>query len=400
MPSQRLFWIAVACGAMVLTLATGLRATFGLFLKPISIDLHVSRELFGLAIALQNLLWGAASPVAGAIADKFGTARVVVAGALFYVAGLLLMAFSNSGAELILGNVLVGLALSGAGFSTVLGVVGRAAPPEKRSVALGIITAGGSFGQFAVVPYAHVLIDSFGWSIALVGLAATAGLIVPLATGLARPSSGRSAMTQTLGQALSEAGRHRGFLLLTAGFFVCGFQLVFVATHLPAFLADRGMPSWVGAWTLALVGLFNIIGSYGCGVLGSHFQKKNLLALVYALRSLVFLLFLILPMSEWSVLAFGAALGLLWLGTVPLTSGLVAHIFGPAYMSTLYGIVFFSHQVGSFLGAWLGGFMYDVSGSYELMWWGSIALGLAAAALHFPIAERPVARLMAAAAAR
>ena len=396
-----MFWIAVIAGATILTLSTGLRQTFGLFVKPISMDLSLGREIIGFAIGLQNLLWGLASPFAGAIADKFGAPRVVIAGAAAYAAGLFVMAYSGSGTMLILGNALVGLALSSTGFSVILGAVGRMAAPEKRSTALGILTAGGSFGQFAMMPYAHILLDAFGWSMALVVLGATALLMAPLTVGLSReklPAS--SADAQTLRQALSEAFRHRGFWLLTLGFFVCGFQLIFVGTHLPPFLADKGMPSWVAAWTLALVGLFNIIGSYGCGVLGSRYSKKNLLALVYTLRSLVFLLFILLPQSEVTVLMFGAALGLLWLGTVPLTSGLVAYIFGPAYMSMLYGIVFFSHQVGSYLGAWLGGIAYDVLGSYDLMWWVCVALGLVAAALNWPIAERPVPRLAVAGAAR
>jgi predicted MFS family arabinose efflux permease len=394
MAVQRGFWLAVGCGALILTLATGLRATLGLFLKPISIDLTISRELFGFGIALQNLLWGAASPFAGAIADKYGTGRVVAAGALCYAAGLAVMAYAGSGSELILGNILVGLALGGAGFSVVLGAIGRAAPPEKRSLALGIITAGGSFGQFALVPYAHILIDSFGWSLALLALALTSLLMLPLTPAATRVKSIVPAgAAQSLRQALDEAFRHKGFWLLTAGFFVCGFQLVFVATHLPAFLGDRGLPTWVGAWTLAMVGLFNIVGSYGCGWLGGRYSKKNLLALVYSLRSFAFLLFMVMPLSEFSVLLFGALLGLLWLGTVPLTSGLVAYIFGPAYMSMLYGIVFFSHQLGSFLGAWMGGYFYDVFGTYDAMWWICVALGFAASALHLPIAERPVARL-------
>jgi predicted MFS family arabinose efflux permease len=399
MPAARVFWIAVACGALILTLATGLRATFGLFLKPMTSDLAVSRELFSLGVALQNLLWGAASPFAGAVADKYGTGRVIAVGALCYAAGLAILGYASGGTELILGNILVGLALSGSGFSVVLGAIGRAAPPEKRSMALGIITAGGSFGQFAMVPYAHVLIDWLDWSVALYVLAATALIMLPLTpAAVGAKSLATGGAKQTLGQALGEAARHKGFWLLTAGFFVCGFQLVFVATHLPAFLVDRGLPTWVGAWTLALVGLFNIVGSYACGWLGGQYSKKNLLALVYSLRSLAFMLFMVMPLSEFSVLLFGAMLGLLWLGTVPLTSGLVAYIFGPAYMSMLYGIVFFSHQVGSFLGAWMGGYFYDVFGSYDAMWWLCVALGLTAAALHLPIAERPVARLARAAA--
>jgi predicted MFS family arabinose efflux permease len=401
MSVQRGFWMAVWCAALILTLATGLRATFGLFLKPISLDLTLSRELFGFGIALQNLLWGAASPFAGAIADKFGTPKVVAAGGICYAVGLVVLGYATSGAEVILGNILVGVALSGAGFSVVLGAIGRAAPPEKRSIALGIVTAGGSFGQFAVVPYAHILIELFDWRVALYALALTSLLILPLTPGATRVKDATPVgVPQTLRQALDEAFRHKGFWLLTAGFFVCGFQVVFVATHLPAFLADRGLPTWVGAWTLALVGLFNIIGSYGCGWLGGRYSKKNLLALVYSLRSFVFLIFMVMPLSEFSVLMFGALLGLLWLGTVPLTSGLVAYIFGPAYMSMLYGIVFFSHQVGSFLGAWMGGYFYDVFGSYDAMWWICVALGFAASALHFPISERPVARLSPAAAGR
>jgi predicted MFS family arabinose efflux permease len=359
----------------------------------------MSRELFGFGIALQNLLWGAASPFFGGIADKFGTGRAVAVGALCYAAGLFAMGYAASGTEIIVGNILVGIALAGSGFSVVLGAIGRAAPPEKRSMALGIITAGGSFGQFAVVPYAHLLIEALDWRMALVGLGATALLILPLIPPVTKVGSVAPAgIPQTLRQALNEAFAHKGFWLLTAGFFVCGFQVVFVATHLPAFLADRGMPTWVGAWTLALVGLFNIVGSYGCGMLGGRYSKKNLLALLYSLRSLVFILFMIMPLSEFSVLLFGALLGLLWLGTVPLTSGLVAYIFGPAYMSMLYGIVFFSHQVGSFLGAWMGGYFYDLFGSYDAMWWICVALGFAASVLHFPIAERPVPRLSAAAA--
>lgn len=396
MSVQRGFWLAVACGAFILTLTTGLRATFGLFLKPVSIDLGVSREFFGFGFALQNLLWGAASPFLGSIADKYGTGRVVVFGTLCYAAGLAIMGYATSGNMVIIGNVLVGVALAGSGFSVVLGAIGRAAPPEKRSMALGIITAGGSFGQFAVVPYAHLLIEAFDWRTALIGLALTALIMLPLIPPVTRVHSVQPAgIPQTLRQALAEAMVHKGFWLLTAGFFVCGFQVVFVATHLPAFLVDRGMPTWVGAWTLALVGLFNIIGSYGCGMLGGRYSKKNLLALLYSLRALAFILFMVMPLSEFSVLLFGALLGLLWLGTVPLTSGLVAYIFGPAYMSMLYGIVFLSHQVGSFLGAWLGGYFYDAFGSYDAMWWICIALGFAASLLHFPINERPVPRLSA-----
>ncbi|MFO0998342.1 MAG: MFS transporter [Alphaproteobacteria bacterium] len=394
---SRKLWLAILCGGLIITICVGARASLGLFLKPMSLDLSFGRELFGLAIAIQNLLWGLASPFMGVVADKFGTARVTIAGALFYAGGLTVMGLAGGGASLIFGQILIGLGLSGAGFSTILGAVGRAAPPEKRSVALGIVSACGSLGQFAVIPFADMLLADHGWSLALIGLALLSCVMVPLSAGIAGLQAGAGAIAaQSARAALREAFRHPSFLLLTAGFFVCGFQVVFVATHLPAYLADRAMPAWTGAWALALVGLFNIIGTYGAGVLGGRFLKKNLLALNYFLRSTVFALFLIVPVTETTVLVFAAALGLLWLGTVPLTSGLVAHMFGPTYMSMLYGIVFLSHQVGSFLGAWLGGLAYDLTGSYDVVWWLCIALGFLAALLNWPIAERPVARLAAA----
>ncbi len=392
----RALWIIIACGALILTLSTGLRASFGLFLKPMTVDLDIGRGIFAFAIGLQNLVWGAASPFAGAWADRLGTGRVVVAGALLYALGLVGMAVGTSGSEIVLAQVLVGFGLAGAGFSTILGAVGRAAAPEKRSMALGIAAAGGSFGQFAVVPYGHELIGHFGWHWALFGLALTSLLMVPMAAGVAGKPADVGATRQSLGEALGEAMTHRGYILLTVGFFVCGFQVVFVATHLPAYLADKAMPAWLGAWALALVGLGNIVGTYACGWLGGRYSKKSLLTLLYLLRALVFLVFIVTPLSEASVLIFAGTLGLLWLGTVPLTSGLVAHIFGPAYMSMLYGIVFLSHQVGSFMGSWLAGVAYDMTGSYDAMWWGSVAMGLVAAALNWPIEERPVARLAAA----
>lgn len=392
-------WRVIWCAAALITITMGLRAGFGLFLTPISTDLQMGREVFAFAVAVQNLIWGAASPFMGGLADKYGVVRVSLLGTLLYILGLLLMSATSGPFEVIAGNLLVGLALGAAGLSTVLGAVGRMVAPERRSLALGLVTAGGSFGQFSVVPFTQVLIDGFGWSGAFVGLAIAAGLMLPLIWGVRdTPRAAATSGGQTLVQALAEAFRHRGFWLLTLGFFVCGFHVVFVATHLPAYLADGGLPTWLGAWTLAVVGFFNIIGSYSAGLLGSRYRKKNLLALLYLTRAAVFLLFILLPLSPLTVLLFGAALGLLWLSTVPLTSGLVATVFGPAYMSMLYGVVFFSHQVGSFFGAWLGGKLYDMFGSYDAMWWISVALGLAAAALHWPIVERPVARLAPAAA--
>ena len=386
-------WTVVACGAAILSVAIGCRQAMGLFLAPMTLDIGVGREVFGFAMAVSNIMWGIVAPFGGALADRYGTGRVVAAGGLLYVLGLIVMGFANSGADLIFGSFLIGTGLAGAGFSGVMGAVGRAAPPEKRGMALGIVAAGGSFGQFAIVPYSETLLTSFGWATALLWLAATAFVMVPLARGVAgyQPSAAAQGR-QSLGAALREAMTHRGFILLTAGFFVCGFQVVFVGTHLPAYLADKAMPTWLAAWSLALVGLFNIVGSFGSGMLGDRFRKKNVLSLIYLLRSVVFLVFLAMPLTETSTLIFAATLGLLWLGTVPLTSGLVAQIFGPTYMSMLYGVVFLSHQVGSFFGAWLGGLAYDRLGSYDMMWWISVALGLMAAALHYPIPDRPIQR--------
>jgi predicted MFS family arabinose efflux permease len=387
-------WIVIVCGAALITVTMGLRAGFGLFLAPISADLGMGREVFAFAVAVQNLVWGAASPFFGGLADKYGAVRVSVAGTALYIAGLVLMAFTSGPFEVIAGNLLIGLALGAAGLSTVIGSVSRMVPADRRSMVLGILTAGGSIGQFALVPVTQIFIDGLGWSAAFIGLAVIAASMFPLIWGVREaPKAAAVSRGQTVGEALAEAFTHRGFWLLTVGFFVCGFHVVFVATHLPAYLGDKGMPAWLGATTLMLVGLCNIIGSYAAGVLGGRYLKKNVLTDLYLLRSLVFLLFILLPISNFTVLAFGALLGLLWLSTVPLTSGLIGTVFGPAYMSMLYGVVFFSHQIGSFFGAWLGGRMFDMFGSYDAMWWISVALGLGAAALHWPIAERPVPRL-------
>jgi len=390
-------WVLIAATAAVMTIAMGLRAGFGLFVKPISLDFAIGRELFTFAVGLQNLLWGALSPLVGAVADRYGAARVGIVGALFYVAGLAVLSQTSGAFEIVLGNGLIGAALAATGQGTLIGAVGRLVPAEKRSLALGILMAGGSVGQFTMVPYTQGLIAGLGWSGAFVTLAITALLMLPLLWTL-RAVPQQAAATpgtapQSLGDALREAFRHRGFRLLIAGFFVCGFHVVFVATHLPAYLSDQGLPAQLAAWTLALTGLFNIIGSYAAGVLGGRFVKKNVLTLLYLARAVVFLLFILLPKTEITVLLFGASLGLLWLSTVPLTSGLIATLFGPAYMSMLYGIVFVSHQLGSFLGSWLGGRLYDMVGNYDAMWWLSVALGVGAALLHWPIREQPVARL-------
>ncbi len=384
-------WVIILCGATAMTLSLGIRASFGLFLGPMSVDLAMSREAFAIALAAQNLLWGIVAPFAGAIADKYGPIRVCMVGGVVYAAGLVLAASGASVGVVQLGLAAVGIALGIAGFSVVLGAVGRAAPPEHRSLALGIASAGGSFGQFAIVPVSQAFVTSYGWSTALMLLAAISFMLVPLAYGLGERKI-VPGMNQTIGQAVREASGHSGFWFLTAGFFVCGFQVTFVAVHLPAFIADKGLPAWLGAASLSLIGLFNIAGTLIAGWLGGRYRKKYVLSLLYLLRSLAFILFLIAPVSETSVLVFGAALGFLWLGTVPLTSGLVAQIFGPAYMSMLYGGVFLSHQLGSFLGAWLGGRVYDATGSYDAIWWASVALGIVAAILHAPIADRTLVR--------
>ncbi len=379
-----------------MALALGFRQSLGLFMTPVSADLGIGRESFALGMGLMNLVWGLASPFAGAVADRHGAGRIVAVGGLCYAAGLAVMTGAGDGDQLLLGGVLLGLGLSGAGFSVILGTVGRAAPPETRSLALGIASMGGSIGQFAALPYAHGLIGGGGWALALIILAATSLLIVPLAAGVAgAPVVSDDPGAQTLKQAIGEACRHRGFHYLNAGFFVCGFQLSFIAIHLPAFLDDAGFAPWLATAALILVGLCNIAGSYVCGLLGGWYSKKTLLSLLYAARALILVAFLVMPLTETSVLVFGAAMGFLWLGTVPLTSGLVATLFGTTHLSMLFGIVFLGHQFGGFLGAWLAGYLYDLTGSYDVMWWLSAALAVVAAALHWPIAERPVPRLAA-----
>jgi predicted MFS family arabinose efflux permease len=388
--------LVLASGVACLILAMGIRQSFGIFLTPIAMDLEVGRQVFGLAIALQNLLWGLAQPFTGAIADKFGAVRVTIAGAALYAVGLALASFATDPLDLnITLGAFVGLALAGTTYVTVLGAVGRVVPPEKRSLAFGMCTAAGSFGMFAVVPGAQALLDAFAWRDALIILAIAISLMAPIAFGFA--SSDRaiqgSASGQTIAAAIREARDHSGYWLLNAGFFVCGFHVAFVATHLPAYLADNGLPPTVSAWSLAMIGLFNIFGSYTFGALGGRFRQKWVLSSIYLARAAVIALFLGVPLSGASAVAFGAAIGFLWLGTVPLTSGLVARVFGVRYLSMLYGVVFASHQLGAFLGAWGGGWAYDVLGSYDSVWFASIALALFATLIHLPIKDQPLPRL-------
>jgi predicted MFS family arabinose efflux permease len=385
--------VLVASG-IIITLAMGIRHSFGLFLQPMSADLHWGRQTFALAIAIQNLVWGATQPFTGMIADKYGSGRVVVGGALLYVLGLALMAHPGTPLAFMLSaGVLIGIGQSGVTFSVVAGVLGRAYPPEKRSMVLGISAAAGSFGQFAVLPFAQTLITQVGWYGALLTLAAVAMLMVPLAAVMVeRKDAGVHAFKQSAGQAISEALGHRGYLLLTLGFFVCGFQVVFIGVHLPSYLLDKGLSSSVGVTALALVGLFNIIGTYVAGWLGAKMPKRYILSFIYFARAVVIAVFLWLPLSTVTVYAFAIAMGLLWLSTVPATNGIVAQIFGVRYLAMLSGVTFFNHQIGSFLGAWLGGYMFDRTGSYNLVWYLSIALGVIAGLINLPIDEREIRR--------
>lgn len=377
--------------ALILALSLGVRHSFGLFLEPMSAHYSWNREVFAFAIALQNLLWGLTQPFTGALADRYGARHTIVVGALLYACGLALMSIADSPGGLALSaGLLIGLGLSGTSFSVMLGVVGRAVPLEKRSMAMGIAAAAGSFGQFAMLPGALGLMQGLGWSHALLAMAMLIALLLPLGLCIReQPGTPNPGSQQTLGEALRAACTHRGFWMLATGFFVCGFQVVFVGIHLPAYLLDQGIDGKVATTTLALVGLFNIVGTYTAGWLGGRYSKTRLLCGLYFLRGLVISAFFLTPTSELSAYAFGIAMGLLWLSTVPLTNGTVATFFGVRNLSMLGGIVFLMHQVGSFFGGWLGGVIYDRTGSYDLVWQLSIALSLAAVLLNWPISERP-----------
>ena len=391
--------VMLTAGAITLAVSLGIRHSFGLFLAPMSQDHGWTREVFSFAIALQNLVWGAAQPFAGRLADRHGAGKAILAGTVLYVAGLLLMAQSQSGSALALSaGLLVGLGLSGTSFPVVFGAIARSTPPERRSIAMGVAMSVGSLGQFAMLPGALSAIEAFGWASTLVALAALGATMAPLSGALLEKTTAGAATQahRSLGAVLGEAFAHRGFWLLSFGFFVCGFHVVFIATHLPAYLVDRGLGPRTGAVVLALVGLFNIAGSYVAGLLGGRVSKPGPLVGLYGLRAVVIALFFLLPVTEGSAYAFGAAMGFLWLSTVPLTNGTVATVFGVTNMAMLGGIVFFFHQVGAFLGGWLGGRLYVATGSYDLVWWTSIALAVVAALLNLPVREVPVARLQAA----
>jgi MFS family permease len=391
--------IIVLCGCLIALITFGPRASAGLFQIPMTVEYGWGRDVFSLAIALQNLLWGVGQPFAGAVADRFGAFRVLCGGALLYAAGLVVMAYATSPGLMHLGaGFLIGFGLSGCSFNLVLGAFSKLLPEQWRPMAFGAGTAAGSFGQFLFPPIGNVLIDSLGWHQALVVFAGTVLLVMPLALALAtRPgaagASGPAALpNQSIRQALSEAFQHRSYVLLVLGFFTCGFQLAFITAHLPAYLKDAGLSAAIGGWTLAVIGLANAFGSLASGWLSTRMSKRWLLAWIYFGRSIAIAVFILLPASPVTAIAFGISIGLLWLSTVPPTSSLVMLMFGTRYMAMLYGFTFFSHQVGGFLGVWLGGRLYEAYGSYAAVWWLSIALGIASALINLPIKEQPVER--------
>ena len=389
--------IIITFGCIAALLTFGARSSLGFFQTPLISTQGWGRDTFAFALALQNLLWGLGQPFMGAVADRFGTFRVLSIGAILYASGLALMAYSSSPLMLDLSaGVLIGFGLSGCSFNIVLAAFGKLLPAERRSMAFGIGTAAGSFGQFLFAPLSVGLIGQAGWQETLVIFALLMLFVIPLSTAIAtRPvarSAEAAAPTQSVRAALIEAFGHRSYVLLVIGFFTCGFQLAFTTVHLPAYLGDIGLESWVGGWTIALIGAFNIAGSLSAGYLGNRMPKRWILAIIYLSRSIVTTAFLLLPASPASAMVFGALSGLLWLSTIPPTSSLIALMFGTRYMAMLYGFAFFSHQVGSFIGVWLGGVVFVQTGSYELVWWLSVALGLASAVINLPIIEKPVQR--------
>jgi MFS family permease len=392
--------VIIICGCLIALLSFGPRSSLGFFVQPMSREFAWGRDVFGLALALQNLLWGLGQPIAGAIADRFGILRVMIVGALLYAGGLLLMRYSTTPLSLDLGaGVLIGFGLSGCSFNLVLSAFSKLLPPERRGIALGFGTAAGSFGQFLFAPFGVAMIDNFGWQAALTVFALLMLLIVPLSLAIATPpaaaSNERAEDQQTFKTALAEAFGHRSYVLLVLGFFTCGFQLAFITVHLPAYLADRGVSSQTGGWVVAAIGLFNIMGSLGVGWLQNKYPKRYILSLIYFARALSILAFISFPISTFSAIVFGAATGLTWLSTVPPTSALVALMFGTRWFATLYGFAFVSHQVGGFLGVWLGGVVFEQFGSYTPIWWLSILFGVLSALINLPIVERPVARAVA-----
>jgi MFS family permease len=388
--------VILLCGCLIGVLGFGPRSGLGFFLTPMS-SLHGwGRDVFALALAIQMLLWGAAQPLAGALADRYGAAPVLSAGALVYALGLAAMAYSSTPAVLHLtAGMVIGFGLAGSSFTIVIGAFGRLMPPEWRTLAFGAGTAAGSFGQFLFSPLTVALMDRFGWQETLVIFAGVVLLIMPLSLALAAPrgaSAPAAGAQQSVAQALTEAFGHRSYVLLVIGFFTCGFQIFFIAVHLPAYLIDRGLPAYVGGWTLGVIGLFNIVGAIGAGWLSGFVPKRYILSFIYFGRAVAILVYIMLPPSPATTLIFGAVLGLFWLSTVPPTSGLIAVMFGTRWLAMLFGFSFFSHQVGGFLGVWLGGLLFERTGSYDVVWWLSILFGVLSAVINLPIVEKPVVR--------
>jgi len=395
--------LVIGFGCLIALMSFGPRSTLGFFLTPLSNANHWGRDVFAFALALQNLLWGIGQPFAGIIADRFGTARVLSAGALMYASGLALMAYSTSAPVLdISAGVLIGFGLSGSSFMVILAAFAKLLPPEWRSRAFGFGTAAGSFGQFLYSPVAVALMASFGWQQTLVIFAATLLAVLPLSLALSTPpneaTKEAAAPQQSLWQALSEAFAHRSYVLLVLGFFTCGFQLAFITVHMPSYLVDRGLSAQIGGWTIATIGLFNIIGSVTAGWLGDRMPKRYLLAFIYLVRAAAILAFIVFPITTVSCLIFGATMGLMWLSTVPPTNGIIMLMFGTRWLATLSGFAFFSHQVGGFLGVWLGGLVFERTGSYNMVWWLAILFGVLSALINMPIIEKPVPRVAMAAA--
>ncbi len=388
--------VVLVLATIVIFISSGTRQSFGLFLRPITMDMGWGRESLSFAFATQSLMIGITAPFAGAIADRFNPVLVIVASGALYTVGLFFMSQAlTPGGMVVSAGLIAGVAAAGCGLPLLLAVVGRVAPEDRRSLWLGITTAGGTGGQFLLVPACQWLISTFGWGSALLVLAAAVFMIVPFGGAIAKAGgdSFKSTDPQSLGQALREASRHRGSWLLLTGFFVCGFQVQFIIMHLPAYLADKSAGVGMGAAAIALIGLFNMIGTFVAGYLGGRHRKKYLLSLLYFCRALVLLAFFALPVSQLTVVLFASVIGLLWLATVPLTAGIVAQIFGPRYMATLFALGYLSHQLGSFTSVWLGGRLFDATGSYDIIWWAVIVTGFAASLIHWPIDDRPVARL-------
>ena len=396
-------WQVLVCGAAIVTLSMGIRHGFGLWLQPITQAQGWTRETFAFAIAVQNLSWGVFGIFAGMIADRFGAFRVIIAGAVLYALGLAGMALAATGLLFTLSaGVLIGAAQAGTTYAVIYGVIGRNISAEKRSWAMGVAAAAGSFGQFLMVPTEGFLISSLGWKEALLVLSAAVLLIVPLAYGLREkttPGAAPVKREQTIAQALKEAFKYPSFQLLMAGYFVCGFQVVFIGVHMPSYLRDKSLPPEVASYALALIGLFNVFGTYAAGALGQRMPKKNILAGIYFARALVIAIFIAVPLTPLSVYIFSAIMGMLWLSTVPPTNAAVAQIFGIQHLSMLSGFIFFSHQIGSFLGVWMGGYLYDRTGSYDIVWLLTIALGIFAGLVNLPVRETPIVRTPASAGA-